>query len=145
MDVMCSDGSLITCSRSENIDFFNLTIGGMGLTGLILNAKIQLHKIETSFITQETKSLNNLDEIMDEFVNSKKANTHILSHGLHFASVTFEGIRVYNKKPFQIENHLNRLFTSSKLLDIKIPFQKKKLLLACKNLIKKQNEQLAQI
>ena len=67
MDVMCSDGSLITCSRSENIDFFNLTIGGMGLTGLILNAKIQLHKIETSFITQETKSLNNLDEIMDEF------------------------------------------------------------------------------
>ncbi len=63
-----------------------------------------------------------------KFVTSKKANTHILSHGLHFASVTFEGIRVYNKKPFQIENHLNRLFTSSKLLDIKIPFQKKKII-----------------
>lgn len=85
------------------------------------------------------EKLNGHIWVNGKFVASKKAKTHILSHGLHFASVAFEGIRVYNKKPFQIENHLIRLFKSSKLLDIKIPFHKNELLMACKNLIKKQN------
>ena len=67
MDIMRSDGTIINCSRQKNSDFFNLTIGAMGLTGIILDVKIQLHKIETAYVYQETKSFNNLDKIMDEF------------------------------------------------------------------------------
>jgi len=34
----------IKCSRMENVDIFNLTIGGMGFTGLIMEAKIKIKR-----------------------------------------------------------------------------------------------------
>ena len=40
----------------------------------------------------------------------KKANTHILNHGLHYGSCVFEGIRVYNGKIFKLKEHVKRLF-----------------------------------
>ena len=36
----------------------------------------------------------------NRFIDSNLANVHVLSHSLHFASAVFEGIRVYNYKPF---------------------------------------------
>ena len=54
------------------------------------------------------------------FIKAKNTKLHVLSHGLHFASVTFEGIRVYNKKAFRLNAHIKRLFKSAKILDIKI-------------------------
>lgn len=38
-------GELITCSKEENPDFFKATCGGMGLTGVITEATLQLRKI----------------------------------------------------------------------------------------------------
>ena len=72
------------------------------------------------------------------FVNAINAKLHVLSHGLHFASVTFEGIRVYNRVAFKLEDHIDRLFKSSSMLQIKIPFSKKKIIYACKRLIHNQ-------
>jgi len=65
------------------------------------------------------------------FVKAINAKLHVLSHGLHFASVTFEGIRVYKRAAFKLEDHIDRLFKSSSMLQIKIPFSKKKILDAC--------------
>ena len=67
MDVMRNDGSVITCSPSENAEFFKITVGGMGLSGIILNATFRLRKIETAYIKEETVRTSNLDEIMDGF------------------------------------------------------------------------------
>ena len=67
MDIMRSDGSIITCSPAGNTEFFNLTIGGLGLTGVILNATFRLRRIETAYIRQETIRAAHLDEIMDLF------------------------------------------------------------------------------
>lgn len=67
IEVMKSDGSIIKCSPDNNTDFFNLTVGGMGLSGVILNAKISLQRIETSYIIQQTKRVNSLDELLDQF------------------------------------------------------------------------------
>jgi FAD/FMN-containing dehydrogenase len=67
MDVMRNDGTVISCSPTENSDFFNITIGGMGLTGIILNATFRLKKIDTAYMREETVRANNLDEIMDSF------------------------------------------------------------------------------
>ena len=74
-----------------------------------------------------------------KFVKSKDAKLHVLSHGLHFASVVFEGIRVYNKKPFRLDAHISRLFKSAILVDIKIPIKKSKIKKACMEIISKQN------
>ncbi len=73
-----------------------------------------------------------------KFVKSKNAKLHVLSHGLHFASVAFEGVRVYNNKPFKLKKHIKRLFKSSKILDIKLPYDQITLIKACKKIITKQ-------
>lgn len=67
MDVMRNDGTVITCSPTENAEFFKVTVGGMGLSGIILNATFRLRKIETAFIREETVRAANLGEIMDSF------------------------------------------------------------------------------
>lgn len=72
MDVMRNDGSVVHCSPAENADFFNITIGGMGLTGMILTATFRLRRIETAYIREETVRAANLDEIMDCFEASTK-------------------------------------------------------------------------
>ncbi len=40
-----SDGSRIACSRDHHPELFAATIGGLGLTGLIINATIQLRRV----------------------------------------------------------------------------------------------------
>lgn len=67
MDVMRNDGLIITCSPDEYADFFKITVGGMGLTGIILNATFRLKRIETAYIREETDRAANLNEIMDSF------------------------------------------------------------------------------
>lgn len=64
-------GEILNCSRSENSALFWASIGGMGLTGIILSAKIKLKKIETSYIRQESIKAENLDEIFNLFEESK--------------------------------------------------------------------------
>lgn len=70
-NLMNENGEIIKCSRTENMGLFWATIGGMGLTGIILNAKFKLKKIETSYIRQESIKAENLDEIFNLFEESK--------------------------------------------------------------------------
>ena len=53
---------IINCSKNENQDFFEMTIGGFGLTGCILSAKIKLKKITSFFIEQEVKEFKTYNE-----------------------------------------------------------------------------------
>ncbi len=71
-----------------------------------------------------------------KFINSKKANIHVLNHSLHFSSSVFEGIGVYNQKPLFLSEHLDRLYVSAKLMKLKIKFSKKKLTSIINKLIK---------
>ena len=64
-------GEVILCSREKNSDKFWATIGGMGLTGIILSAKFKLKNIETSYIYQESIKADNLDEIFRLFEESE--------------------------------------------------------------------------
>ena len=57
--------------RENNAEKFWATIGGMGLTGIILSAKIKLKNIETAFIRQESIKAENLDEIFKLFDESE--------------------------------------------------------------------------
>ena len=65
-----ADGGLRACSRSENTGLFRATIGGMGLTGVILSASFWLKPIETSFVMAETLGARDLDETMALFDES---------------------------------------------------------------------------
>ena len=71
-------------------------------------------------------------------VNWKDANIHILNHGLHYASCVFEGERVYDGEIFKLEEHTERLFYSAERMGIKVPYSKKEINDACKNIVNVQ-------
>lgn len=49
-----------TLTRKNNADLFKLTQSGLGLTGIILQAKIYIKKIKSTKISYNTKDINNL-------------------------------------------------------------------------------------
>ena len=57
-----------------------------------------------------------------EMVPWRDARTHSLSHGLHYASLVFEGERSYGGTIFKSREHTERLRNSCKLLDFDIPY-----------------------
>ena len=68
--LVTADGETRTCSRTENADLFRATLGGMGLTGVILSASFRLKPIETTFVMEETLAARDLDETMALFETS---------------------------------------------------------------------------
>lgn len=71
LELMLSDGSLVTCSPTENADLFWMTCGGMGLTGVIVTATLRLIPVETAYIRQESIKARNLYELMDLYEQSE--------------------------------------------------------------------------
>jgi decaprenylphospho-beta-D-ribofuranose 2-oxidase len=53
VDVMDHTGEVFQCTRKHNAELFHSTCGGMGLTGVILEARIQLTKVKTAYINQK--------------------------------------------------------------------------------------------
>ncbi|MFW6075630.1 MAG: FAD-binding protein [Chloroflexota bacterium] len=54
-------------------DIFQATAGGMGLTGIILNATIQLIPIETGFVRVDTERAADLDDVMQKMEDGDAA------------------------------------------------------------------------
>jgi decaprenylphospho-beta-D-ribofuranose 2-oxidase len=69
--LMTADGNVITCSKTENTDLFWATCGGMGLTGIILEASFRLKRIETSKIVNRTIKCANLNETIDGLIKNE--------------------------------------------------------------------------
>jgi FAD/FMN-containing dehydrogenase len=61
-ELLRSDGRVLTCSRSENPEWFRATIGGLGLTGVVSWAEIQLKPIASRAIRVETVKFGGLDD-----------------------------------------------------------------------------------
>jgi FAD/FMN-containing dehydrogenase len=68
-EIMLADGEMVTCSKETTPELFKATCGGMGLTGVILNARIYLKKINSQYISQTTIKTKNLKETFDAFEN----------------------------------------------------------------------------
>jgi branched-chain amino acid aminotransferase len=71
----------------------------------------------------------------------EEANVHILTHTLHYGLAVFEGIRCYLCKDgksavFRLREHVDRLFDSAQIGDIKIPYSKKDIAEACKETLR---------
>lgn len=71
LHLMTSSGTVVKCSIEENSELYWQTIGGMGLTGILLSARFRLKKIENSYIYQESIKARNLDAVFELFEDSK--------------------------------------------------------------------------
>ena len=65
--------------------------------------------------------------INGEMVDWRDAKTHTLSHGLHYASLVFEGERAYGGTIFAGVEHTERLRASCRMLDFDIPISNEEL------------------
>ncbi len=65
--IMLADGEIVTCTQEHTPDLWRATCGGMGLTGVILDAKIYLKKINSQYIDQITIKTKNLKETFEAF------------------------------------------------------------------------------
>ncbi|MEG3594857.1 MAG: FAD-binding oxidoreductase [Chloroflexota bacterium] len=63
--LMLYDGSIVYCSDNENSDMFLATVGGMGMTGIILDVHLQLKKVSSSYMDVETIRFSNLSELFN--------------------------------------------------------------------------------
>jgi len=71
----------------------------------------------------------------------EEANVHILTHSLHYGLAVFEGIRCYlchdgKSAVFRLREHVDRLFDSAQIGNIKIPYSKREILEACKETLR---------
>ncbi len=73
LDLALGDGTVLRCSRSEHPDLFAATVGGMGLTGVILAASFTLLKIGSAFIAQTTERAPALGRAFEVFDASQGA------------------------------------------------------------------------
>lgn len=64
--ILIASGEVLECSREQNSDLFWATVGGMGLTGFILECEIQLKKITSPYIYNKSIKLKNIHELFDK-------------------------------------------------------------------------------
>lgn len=63
-DLLLPSGEVLSCSRGCNPELFWATVGGMGLTGMILRARLRLGRVETGWLTQRTETAATLGETL---------------------------------------------------------------------------------
>ena len=76
LDLVIADGSVQKISPDRNPSLFWATVGGMGLTGLILSAKVQLIAIRTSKILSTNIVCKNLDVLMSEMIRADQGSKY---------------------------------------------------------------------
>ena len=52
--LMLPSGEVVVCSKDKNSELFHATCGGMGLTGIILDARILLKRVKSQYLKQMT-------------------------------------------------------------------------------------------
>jgi branched-chain amino acid aminotransferase len=74
-----------------------------------------------------------------ELINWHDAQTHVLSHGLHYGTSMFEGIRVYETPNgpavFRLTDHIRRLIDSARIYSLALPFSETELIAASKQVV----------
>ena len=76
--IITSQGVLYNCSKEENLELFQASCGGMGLTGIIVSAKIKLLKIKSKIINTEIIKTKNLEQTIKSF-KKFNANKYIVA------------------------------------------------------------------
>ena len=91
-----SNNKVVTCSNKLNKNIFDLTVGGFGLTGTILSAKLILKKIKNQLVKVNTIKFKNLNDFkIKASKKSKFSVAWIDSHSLN--ENNFKGLFYYGE------------------------------------------------
>ena len=81
-----ASGDIVECSRTQEPDLFRATIGGMGLTGHMLEIELQLSRVPSPWIWGEMLRVAHIDEYLDALKAS--ASRMAVHHGVDRLPVT---------------------------------------------------------
>ena len=102
-NLLLPNGKIIKCSRKSNQELFNWTIGGMGMTGIIVKIEFSLKKIHSDKLLTKTYTYTNIEELISSFdkyqsweysvawvdlANKKKIGRSVLILGKHLKEKT---------------------------------------------------------
>ncbi|MBC7631442.1 FAD-binding oxidoreductase [Aeromicrobium sp.] len=77
MDLMLASGDIVTLSPGDDDPaLFWATIGGMGLTGIVLEATVRLKRVETSYFVVDTERTPDLATLLERLVSGDSAYTY---------------------------------------------------------------------
>lgn len=74
-----------------------------------------------------------------KFIDWKDAKVHFLTHGLHYGSGVFEGMRSYNGSIFKLTAHNQRFIDSGKIMDMVIPYSVEELNNICYDVLERND------
>lgn len=74
--LLLADGSIRECSPELDAELFWATVGGMGLTGVILSATIQLAPVESAYCTVDYRRTRNLETTLEMFASTHHQYRH---------------------------------------------------------------------
>jgi branched-chain amino acid aminotransferase len=70
----------------------------------------------------------------------REANTHVLTHSLHYGLAVFEGMRAYDTGKgtaiFRLHEHLERMYNSARIYLMQIPYPREVIADACKEVVR---------
>ncbi len=72
LDLLLPSGEVLRCSRQENAEVFRATLGGAGLTGVILSAQIELLRVPSAWIRLERRRVENLEQALEVMTASDR-------------------------------------------------------------------------
>lgn len=78
ISVMLADGSVLRCSRDSHADLFHASAGGMGLTGIILAARLRLRAVSSSHIDQRLLATPDLDTTL-ALLEQHEGSTYVVA------------------------------------------------------------------
>ena len=78
-DLLRSDGRSYRCSAEENSELFAATIGGLGLTGLVVSASLKLMKVGSLDIEERVTAFAGLDQYFDLAAAADEENEYAVA------------------------------------------------------------------
>ena len=126
IDIINNDGEIVRCSREENSELFFWTLGGMGLTGIILKVAFYLRPVKTSWIKEKTFVAENISQTFKIFENNLNSTYSVAwidcySRGKSLGRALIKFGEHAEIEELNLEKKLNPL-TISKNKKVSIPF-----------------------
>ena len=78
-ELLTPTGSVVTADRTNNPDLFRATSGGLGLTGFILRATVEVARVETCWMFGEVERVENLDRLFDAMATEHVEHDHAVA------------------------------------------------------------------